>query len=297
MRYFGLIVLLLVPSLARGALVYSTAGATLTQDFNSLPQSGSGNSWTNDSTLSGWSLFRQPAPGTAITTFNAGIGSDNAGNFYSYGSAGTPGDRALGGLGSGGAYFGSPASGAIAGWMAVQITNNTGSLLDTFTVTYDGEQWRDGGNTTAQTMEVEFGFGNTFTGIGTWTAIAALNFTSPIATATASALDGNNALNRLANITSTLPGQTWADGQSLWLRWVERNDTGNDHGLAVDNFRFSATGAAAVVPEPSSAMLLALGVLCGCFAWCRQVIARVATRRRHAPLPRAVASRRCLAAR
>jgi hypothetical protein len=33
----------------------------------------------------------------------------------------------------------------------------------------------------------------------------------------------------------------WNAGDTLWLRWVERNDAGNDHGLAIDNFEL-ATG-------------------------------------------------------
>src|SRR6185436_14559981 len=96
--------------------------------------------WTNDSTLPGWSLFRQPAPGTALTTYMSGTGSDNAGSFYSFGVAGVNAntDRALGGLGSGGAYYSppAPASGAVAGWIAVAITNSTGNTLVSFTFDY-----------------------------------------------------------------------------------------------------------------------------------------------------------------
>ena len=46
-----------------------------------------GQSWLNDSTLSGWSLFRQPGPGTALTTYAGGTGSNNTGSFYSFGAA------------------------------------------------------------------------------------------------------------------------------------------------------------------------------------------------------------------
>ncbi len=218
----------------------SYAGGTYTQNFDTLVTTGTAQPWTNDTTLAGWSLFRQPAPGTAIPTINAGDGTSNAGSFYSFGT-GTTAERALGGAASGGAYFGSPASGAVAGWMALAINNGTSSSIPTFNLNYDGEQWRNGGNATAQTMSVEYGFGSAFTDVTTWNpAGTAFDFASPIHTATASALDGNAAANRQANLGGTIaPAGGWAPGSTLWFRWIENNDAGSDHGLALDNVAFS----------------------------------------------------------
>ncbi len=39
----------------------------------------------------------------------------------------------------------------------------------------------------------------------------------------------------------------------LWLRWVEINDAGADHGLAIDNFSFAANADVAAVPEAGAA--------------------------------------------
>jgi hypothetical protein len=50
----------------------------------------------------------------------------------------------------------------------------------------------------------------------------------------------------VTGVGGTIAGRTWADGQTLWLRWVERNDSGDDHGLAIDDFSFTAHGAATV---------------------------------------------------
>jgi hypothetical protein len=51
-----------------------------------------------------------------------------------------------------------------------------------------------------------------------------------------------------------LSANPWASGFTLWLRWIESNDSGNDHGLAIDNFSFAVTP----VPEPGTlAMWLA----------------------------------------
>ena len=167
----------------RRLLSVSFTGA-YSQDFNTLPTSGTSLVWSNDSTLSGWSLFRQPAPGTTITAINANNGSSNTGTFDSFGVAGTNPltDRALGGVGSGGAYFGSPLIGAVAGWMAVALTNDMASTIDTLDLNYTGEQWRDGGNTTAQTMTLEYGFGSSFASVSTWSTApgSGFNFTSPI---------------------------------------------------------------------------------------------------------------------
>jgi hypothetical protein len=211
-------------------------GNLYSQDFNSL--SASGTSWANDSTITGWSLFRRPAPGTPITAIAIGSGSSNAGSFYSFG---LDDDRALGGVGSGGTYWGSPSTGTVAGWITAQFTNGANTTFDSFTIAYDGEQWRQGGNSTPQTMAFEYGFGGSFDSI-TWVAPGGtFDFTSPIVS-TGSALDGNAAENRVAGLGGTIAGLAWTPGDSLWVRWIENNDAGNDHGLAIDNFSINTTG-------------------------------------------------------
>jgi len=219
------------------------------QTFDTLPTGGASLAWSNDSTLAGWFLYRQPSPGTSITTINAGDGSSSTGSFYSFGVLGSGAleDRALGGLGSGGAYFGSPATGTVAGWMALALTNDTDATIDALTLSFDGEQWRNGGNTVAQTVVLEYGFGSSFATVSTWTAPGGnFDFTSPIHTATASAVDGNSGTNRAAGLGGTLNSLGWAPGSTLWFRWVERNDAGNDHALAIDDVEI-------VLPSPAAA--------------------------------------------
>lgn len=210
------------------------------QNFDSLATSGTNNTWTNDSTLAGWSLFRSPVPGTAIATYNADNGASNTGSFYSYGATSNS-DRALGGLGSGGTYYGSPASGTVAGWIVFSATNTTGATINDLTVAFNGEQWRNGGNTTAQTMTLQYGFGCSFTTVSTWTTPGStFNWASPVATATGAAVDGNIA-GRVANVGGVLSGLNWANNDTLWFRWVENNDAGNDHGLAIDDFSLTTS--------------------------------------------------------
>ena len=247
-----LILTALGPSTVLATISYTTSGAVVSSNFDTLPTAGTNAAWANDSTITGWNLFS--STGAALTTIDAGAGASNTGKYYSFGT-GTATERALGSAASGGAYFGSPLTGAVAGWSAVALTNNSGGNLDIVTIRYDGEQWRNGGNATAQSLTLEYGIGNTFATVGTWTAPGgAFNFTGPIATATAAAVDGNGA-GKVTGLGGTIAGVPWTSGSTLWVRWADLNDVGNDHGLALDNVDISA------VPEPSTGALAASALL------------------------------------
>ena len=233
---------------AQATVSVSSSAFTYGQTFDSLSASGATNAWVNDSTLAGWSLFI--SSGAAAPTY--GTTASATGGFFAFGNSS---DRALGGTGSGGSYFGSPASNSLAGWIAVAFTNNSGGSLNSFTLGFDGEQWRNGGNASAQTMKLEYGFGATMAAVSNWTAPGgSFDWASPVVGSTAGAVVGNT-VGLVANRGGTV-STNWAAGDTLWVRWVEFNDSGNDHSLAIDNVTFSVTAAA--VPEPSTyAMLLA----------------------------------------
>lgn len=235
---------------AKAQFEITTGVGNTSENFDSLAILGTPTpTWTNDitlapgdSTLNGWSLFN--SLNADITTYAVGTGSGTAGSFYSFGAADVP-ERSLGGLGSGGGYFGSPATGAVAGYISFAARNTSASTLTGFTVGFDGEQWRNGGNTTQQTMVLEYGFGSTFDSV-TWIAPGGnFDWTGPVATSTGAAVDGNTD-GRIAGRGGSISGLNWTTGQTLWIRWIERNDFGNDHGLAIDNFAFSWTGAVIV---------------------------------------------------
>lgn len=241
---------------AQAAITVADANFAYSQTFDTLASTGTSNAWVNDSTVAGWSLFNKDK--AAISSINVDTGTSNAGAFRSYGSAAST-DRALGGLASGNAYFGSPASAAVAGWIAVAFTNTSADAFSGFNISFQGEQWRDGGAATpaAQTMTLEYGFGSTFAAVSTWTAAGgSFDWASPVIAnkSGGAAVDGN-----AAGLVTGLGGTVttpWAANDTLWVRWVEKNDAGNDHGLAIDNVNLTVVAAA--VPEPSSyAMLLA----------------------------------------
>src|SRR5262249_28939957 len=99
----------------------------LTENFDTLISTSS-TTWVNNSTIPGWYTART---GTG-TTIVADAGASSAGNLYSYGSAGST-DRALGSVGSGNAAAGSF-------FWGVRLTNNTGSTINSVTVSYAGEE-------------------------------------------------------------------------------------------------------------------------------------------------------------
>ncbi len=251
------------------AIDYSSIGSNYSQNFDSLAATDIGHSWTNDSTVAGWSLFRvnsgsDSAP-ISISSYDATDGTADSGRFYSFGAANNP-DRALGAIGH--LQFGNPGdqangvgTGATDGWIAVSFANSTGSALNQVTVGYDGEQWRDAGDNeppAAQTMTFEYGIGSTFASV-TWTAPGgSFDFASPVFTTTTGAVDGNTT-GRVSDLGGAITDLDWQPGSVLWLRWVERNDLGIDHGMAIDNFSFAAGLTA--IPEPAAFVFVAL--VCG----------------------------------
>lgn len=241
---------------ASAAISVPANGFVYTQDFNSLAANGGSSittaAWVNDGTLPGWSLFTStlgPPP-----TYRAEIGNQDIGSFNSHGAGGSS-DRALGAIGADNSDFGSPPAGSVAGDIAVAFTNNTGGTIDSFTLSFSGEQWRYS-NAPAQQMVLNFGLGNSFAAVADWVAPGgSFDWSSPLTGAPGlGGIDGNG-IGRVAGVGGTQV-LTWAAGETLWLRWIERNDVGADHGLGIDDLSFSVTA----VPEPAAWLLLVGGL-------------------------------------
>lgn len=209
----------------------STSPGTYAQNFDTLPSIGSA-TWTDDSTLPGWYSQRT---GTG-TTIEVDTGSNNDGNLYSYGATSTA-ERALGSLGTGTATAGSFAYG-------VQLQNSSGAAATIDSLAYTGEQWRMSNATAAQVVTLWYktssspitsldpGASNTG-----WTAITAGDFSSPVNTGVAGPLDGNDPGNRTA--VSINPNIVVPAGDYLMIRWKDPDQTGVDHGLAIDDLSLS----------------------------------------------------------
>lgn len=221
-------------------------GAQLTENFDTLSNSGPTNPWVSNTTLVGWYATQTIG---SLTNYRADPGTSSTGALYSYGTGGTT-ERALGSVSSGtpGTFL-----------YGARINNNAGNLIQAVIVSYNGEQWRNGGNTNAQSLTFEYSLDATSLTTGTWSADTNLNFTSPVTGATAAAVDGNTTGRVMVNntlLSTTLSGN-WNVGTDLWIRWTDINDTGNDHGLAIDDFVFDAHP----VPEPASMIALGVGLV------------------------------------
>ncbi len=223
-----------------GALSISTLGVPVGENFDTLIATGSA-TWTNDSTLFGW-YHARTGSGTTIVANN---GSSNAGNLYSYGT-GTSTERALGSIGSGNAAAGNFHWG-------VRLANGTGTTITSLTVSYRGEQWRNGA-APAQTIDFSYrigtGLGGTLTDFTTGgVAVPELDFTSPVTGGTTgTALDGN--INAVP-ISFTITGLSLAPQQEILLRWSDIDHPSSDHGLAIDDFVVTAEGGGPAEPTLS----------------------------------------------
>jgi hypothetical protein len=270
-----LIGLLLTPLYeANAAIIYSSPGSTYSQDFDSLPNTPENTSiqatapWVDDTSspvgqtsILGWYLFHPIVQTEGGVNGNQrlriGAGTANTGAFMSFGPSGST-DRALGSLASN--------TLAVAGaemYLGLRLTNQTGVTLNQFTLSYFGEQWRDGGSATPNAQSLVFMWSTLATAISdpdtSFNIVPELGFTSPVVANTGSgvAVDGNDtSAGRVAISGVTVTGISWMPGTDLWLRWADTNNSGNDHGLAIDDLTFSAA-----VPEPASVGLIAVGAL------------------------------------
>ncbi|MFN4243832.1 MAG: hypothetical protein ACK4PI_11420 [Tepidisphaerales bacterium] len=240
------------------AATVTNTSPTVTQNFNTLAFQGTTNSFAAWATSTGqaWqqtSNLGLPAGGQYI----ASNGGSTQGSIYSFGATNST-ERALGSVASGSTatlYYG------------LLVSNGGTTAITELAIAYVGEQWRNGGNTTAHTLAFEYSTTATTIGaVSGYIAVPSLDFTGPIATSTASSLDGNLPANRVS-ISGVITGLNILPGQSVRIRWVDINDAGNDHGLAIDDFALTARFAPDVqdIPLPAAAVaapgLLALTAL------------------------------------
>ncbi len=190
--------------------------------------------WTNNSTIPGWYL-------TAGGTFNYGgtqnitaSAPTNSGGFYTY-QCNSDGNIKLGSRPSN-------TSGGTAGsgqsHIGLRLANNTGSTIQSITVTYTGFQLslaeNGAGNTNSLTFSYQTAATVTSLTSGSWTSVAALNYNSPNDAAAGS----NQLLGYPCTVSEALSGCVTvniANGNEIMLRWTDINNTNNDHHLAIDN--------------------------------------------------------------
>lgn len=242
-----LLAVILFLSAASYAVVEYTGG-TYVQNFDGLASSGKNIQFENDSTLPSWFVlsgdarvvcsgkedfsFAVPKRENKVSgLYSAGAGGGKAGGMYSFGRQKTnpETDRALGAI-----SFGDRAD----FFYGLCLKNASGAELPGFTLSYDGEQWRNFGGAGQKMMVFYRIGGEKFDSTGIWTRLDELTFTSP-QTGGSKALDGNAAANR-AVLSETVNVAVPA-GENIWVVWVDLDYEGvDDHALAIDNVQFAA---------------------------------------------------------
>ncbi|HYD22112.1 MAG TPA: SprB repeat-containing protein, partial [Flavipsychrobacter sp.] len=195
--------------------------------------------------IANWQIFEFGTNQFVNNQYRGGNGSDANGEIYSFGQTTSSLDRSLGSLATG-----SPNS--LEAHYGVSFVNNTGSTITTFNIGFRQEQWRVGdANPLPDTVRVYYSTNATSIGdLGaTWTEISPLMMTSYASdsTSSGSVLNGNlQNVNKFAVVGMTLP-----NGGIVRVKFVDRNNPGEDDGLSIDNFfahiGYCAPGASFIV--------------------------------------------------
>ena len=225
------LLLVLSPLAEAGVPVDSALLATgYAQTFDALPASGTF-TWTQGSTLAGWSALN--SAGTFSATASALDGSSNMADLL-IGSLGVSGgtERAL-------AYH--TRLNTAPTYLGLEFNNVSGSELTGFTLSYSAEQWRESGSARNLSFTVQYRVGATLADLNAstgWTTLASLAATTLNGSAGAS-----------TSLTSGATSVSVPAGASLWFRWITSNSatssTSSNDILAIDNVQVALAAAAA----------------------------------------------------
>lgn len=224
-------------AVSASAQVVLTGPGPYTQNFDSLAQTGTGITWTDNlptPLMAGWY--------STATTYDTDDGNIPVSGLYSYGTVGS-GERALGSVALNGALL----------RYGIRVNNGSGGMFSALSVSYTGEQWRSGGASLTDQLVFEYSTNATSLSTGNWTALPSLDFNAPITTGVGP-LNGNLAANE-AFMSSSI-GMSWANGTDVWVRWTHIGNSSRD-SLALDNVELKATP----VPEPASLAVVGIGAL------------------------------------
>ena len=215
----------IAPAFAQDGSVSLVGGPPAVQTFDTLANAG-----TASTLPDGWVFVE--AGTNANTTYAADTGSSNAGNTYSYGSAGSS-ERA----------FGQLRSGSLISTLGARLSNDSAAAVSQIAVTYTGEQWRLGATGRVDRLDFQYSLNATsiVDAAATWIDVDALDFSSPVSSGATGLLDGNAASNRTV-VSATIGGLNLGVGATVFVRWLDVDVSGIDDGLAIDDASFGISG-------------------------------------------------------
>ena len=210
------------------------------ENFDTLASSG-----TSSATPTGWEFLES----TGNTSYTAGTGSSTSGDTYSFGAVGST-ERA----------FGELTTGSFNTLIGVSIENQTGSIIDSLSLSYVGEQWRLGALGRSDRLDFQFSLDATALNTGTWTDVDSLDFIAPVTSGSTGALNGNDPASQ-TSLSATLNSLSLAPGSTIWFRWAAVDASSSDDGLGLDDFSLNVLSDTQPVPEPGTWGLASGGFL------------------------------------
>jgi hypothetical protein len=219
-----------------------------TQNFDTLSATGSV-SWKDNSTIPGW--YWQNQIQTTYLTYTADDGKSSIVGKKSYGVSGNS-DRSMGILPDKDYTFA----------IGLVLQNKSSSNITQVSVSYTGEQWRNGGYNSSQALLFGYIIGSTLNPVFTsgtgWNSVSDLRFYSPIFGPPAKALNGNDPANSVVFKDVSLPNINIPPNSYLQLRWYKQSEYPYPHGLAIDDVKIKwvipATPSLSVTPVSISGL-------------------------------------------
>ena len=194
-------------------LILSSLGTSVSQNFDTMG--------TNLVTPQGFSI--QTGTGSTLVTdinFQASSGSPTSGGSYNWGQSSS--ERALGFM-----YSGSYSDRSI----VVKIKNTTSSSIETFTLSFDYEQYRR--NTSTQIFKLQYSTSLT----SGWTDVTGGSFTN-IATGNSTYGYGTLIASQSISNLNFSPSSAVSPGSTVYFRWI-LDGSSSSAGVGIDNFSIS----------------------------------------------------------
>ncbi|MBN2765601.1 MAG: fibronectin type III domain-containing protein [Paludibacteraceae bacterium] len=222
----------IIISFAQGPVSINTSDFTYSQNFNTLTTAGN---WTNGSTLTGW-YAKSDAGVPAAFYLNDGSLTTTSPPLASFGTV-SDNDRALG--------FVPVGSNNDLQAIGLRMENNSGSTLTSFTISWDGEQWR---NSSVVSQDIKLYYKTSTSDITVlpvsaigWTSVNQFDSPQNLSDGQpAVALNGNDAANR-GTLTATISVSV-ADGSEIMFVWFDTHNAFSfDHLFAIDNVSVTST--------------------------------------------------------
>ena len=214
------------------AVVMTGVSGTYSQTFEALGSYGGSTVWDNAAEpLHAWYAYVKNAP---VTSFIYGTGSGTAGALYAFSFEGSN-TYSLGSLAGGKRDY----------VYGMALTNASDNAVTECVIQSRSRQWRVGANSQTNTLLAEYCITNCVFPLheeGVWHRLTALCFDSPLVT--------NELFQKGGPVTAdiSVPADGCVrllrpipPGGTLLLRWVDVDDTGNDHAFGIDHVNVAWT--------------------------------------------------------